>query len=870
MARSSYFQDIGNPIQRDRQPDSQPTLEFRCRKATPLECSGLILCWGIILFASSLAAWLLLQRGHSLPTPPFLVVAMTAGAVWLLLGKQRNDSAYQGSSAAGMVDFAEKALSRIQRMLTNVGIACGVLIATGFASLPAFAHQLTAAIVFGNLIRAFSKHFVGYCSTSPMPRSEAWALRRDSDRIALCLSAWPSIVVIIGHLYGSSLELLMVSIVAATLAATAVGRRYPAEMLTSQWKAILQWCTYNVRGTNAPGLYLSPVGSWLQRLSLTAACTFLVGLTLHPLLWQNASSLLTATSIRSGFDTLQTTRLPDPESAFSLMMAMPVLLTILLPTILTWPLLVLVSGRESAARRTDSWNRCIEDIRSSPDSIERESILIARLIHDGSPMLIPRSVFHNHAHFLGDSGSGKTSLGLAPFCEQMIQFGDCSFVVLDLKGDSLELFAAMKKAAEAVRRETGKELPVKHFTNQPGRSTYAFNPMCQPDWQNLDPYVKADILCGAFGLNYGTGYGAGFYSSANAEVLYLLICIVPEARTFRELVDAMHTLLARKGSKALIDDLRTAGLHVQMVLNRLATIEALNIDPRTSPAEVAERQIDLTRLFQTPELHYFSLSSTLAPGVAPEIARNVIYSLLCSSALTANRKCQVFLVIDEFQRIVANNLESVLQLARSMNVGVILANQSMEDLRTSTANLIPALEANCRYRQWFAVSSSDDRARVVANCGEVVEEFEVRNVNDDGVTYAYAQRVVPRLTQNDVLLISDHPMQSIVTITHGDGYAQYGGMAVGVESEFHISAAEYMERKQMPWPAPKAGAFIPKALRESRTTELTQSSPRGPVVTTEFFGRHDTGDAIGTVTLPPRPGIGPPKPAGGRKRKEAK
>jgi len=58
-----------------------------------------------------------------------------------------------------------------------------------------------------------------------------------------------------------------------------------------------------------------------------------------------------------------------------------------------------------------------------------------------------------------------------------------------------------------------------------------------------------------------------------------------------------------------------------------------------------------------------------------------------------------FVVIDKFQRMVANNLEHMLQVARSMNVGVILANQSMEDLKTRGTDLIPALEANCRFRQ---------------------------------------------------------------------------------------------------------------------------------------------------------------------------
>ena len=226
-------------------------------------------------------------------------------------------------------------------------------------------------------------------------------------------------------------------------------------------------------------------------------------------------------------------------------------------------------------------------------------------------------------------------------------------------------------------------------------------------------------------------------------------------------------------------------------------------------------------------------------------------------------------IIREHQRIVAGNLEYILQLARSMNVGVILANQSMEDLRTRTTDLIPTLEANCRYRQWFAVSSSDDRARVVANSGETLEDFVTRSVSENGESYTYIPKLMPRLSQNAVLLITDHRKQSIVTLTRGKGYAQYGGMAVAVESEFHISLAEYQARRRMPWPDAGYGSFIPRTLRAAISKLITPPTPRGPVVTTEFFGRTpDDDSASGPVILPPRPGNGPKRPTAGKKRKD--
>ena len=62
------------------------------------------------------------------------------------------------------------------------------------------------------------------------------------------------------------------------------------------------------------------------------------------------------------------------------------------------------------------------------------------------------------------------------------------------------------------------------------------------------------------------------------------------------------------------------------------------------------------------------------------------------------RNTQVLLCIDEFQELLASNLAYVFRCARSMGIGVILANQSMDDLKTTTMDLIPILETNCRLR----------------------------------------------------------------------------------------------------------------------------------------------------------------------------
>jgi hypothetical protein len=492
---------------------------------------------------------------------------------------------------------------------------------------------------------------------------------------------------------------------------------------------------------------------------------------------------------------------------------------------------VLAEARRSriTSVRAETWSTLVHDLQHSPNPIENRSYYMGRVVEDGSPLIVPRQVFCEHGHFPGDSGSGKTALGLAPWIEQTILFGDCSLIVVDLKADSLELFATLTAARDALRFRTGQQLPLKYFTSQSHLSTYAFNPLTQPYWNDFDPYSKTDILCGAAGLLYGTDYGPGWYSAANAAVLHHAIKQYPHVTTIRELAERVRYCVTNAKKSELHPELRNAGVHVQAILDRLGSFDALNVAPGTGHSpDVLDQAIDLRDVFRRPQIQYFHLSATLAAGSAPEIARFLVYSLLCASTQT-KRECPVFLVIDEFQRMVAHNVEYLLQLARSMGVGVILANQSMQDL----GDLIPAVEANCRYRQWFAVSSLEDRERLIRSSGETVEHFlSVSSGTSGSSTTTLSEQVVTRLSHNDISLATDHRLRSIVRISRGEGYAQYGGLPFVVQSNYHISTEEYQRRKNMAWPDLAAGTFIPRDHRKPGPPPTAD----GPIITTETIG----------------------------------
>ena len=87
------------------------------------------------------------------------------------------------------------------------------------------------------------------------------------------------------------------------------------------------------------------------------------------------------------------------------------------------------------SRTKSAWAISVDRILNSRDSLEREHILLGRSIFGDYPVLLHRELLHQHAHLVGDSGSRKTSLGIAPLIAQLIAGQQCSVVVLDLKGD---------------------------------------------------------------------------------------------------------------------------------------------------------------------------------------------------------------------------------------------------------------------------------------------------------------------------------------------------------------------------------------------------------------------------------------------------
>ncbi len=842
MARKVYHQSVGNPVQLSRLPSERPTLRFPYHPGN-----------------AEKDAWF---AGRILLLLVVLGIATVANAAFHLGAPNWEHGrlyAWKNFTFAGVAAFlVAKAIN--QRELHWIGwpLAC-VAIACVYVNIhvPLHINLILFSAGLGAMAYLVGHHWISYCTASPLDPNAAQFLADPWKGYLACAAVAPLALLVLCSLV-PSIPLLLMTVVGFTLAQVALATWVCGPRVVNLgWEVLRSWLTYNRQDVDLPGIFQSPGGSWRTRVSLSGAAVFLCASTSVSCVWevvvlpmrQGVPLTPMMSSLSIFFPTLSRPSLESLEAALVWVLTLlvpvvfPTLLALVIPILLVLPVLAQASQIPCRDVEPKLWAGLVAQIQKSSDPTEQISLFMGRVLADGSPLMIPRSMLKEHAHFLGDSGSGKTSLGLSPCIEQLIAGEDCSVIVIDLKADSLELLASLEAATQKRASQTGQPIPLKQFSNQKGLSTFAFNPLLQSYWTDLDLYTKADLLCGALGLTYGSDYGEGYFSSANAAVVFHTLKTFPDITSFRELADRVGYVAANAKKRDLNPEIAKAGVHVHTVLDRLGSFEALNVVPAGAHSqEVLDQAIDFRQVFTEPQVHYFHLSATLGPGSSPEIARLVAYSLLAASTQT-KRNHQVYLVIDEFQRMVASNIEYMLQLARSMGVGVILANQSMQDLRKSKTNLIPAVEANCRFRQWFAVSAQEDRERLIHSSGETVEyllsETETPTANGPRISVQTQERIAPRLTANDILLASDHPKQSIVKVSRGAGYAQFGGMPVIVESDFHITQEEYERRKALSWPDPQAGSFIPEKNDGSSSSSKPNSTPEkpvGPEVSMELIG----------------------------------
>lgn len=477
------------------------------------------------------------------------------------------------------------------------------------------------------------------------------------------------------------------------------------------------------------------------------------------------------------------------------------------------------------------WQWYVDRLKDSPHECtgplgetirEADHLFLGVEPHARFPVLLHEKLLSEHAYFTGDSGSGKTSLGLMPLLIQLIRGHGVSeqdaragrvftdgrtlpppIVVIDLKGDP-GLFHTVKKEAE----ERGLEF--RFFTPEMGQASHLFNPFASLDSENRTEIQLCQIMLDALSLNHGEGYGRGYYSRQSRALLLAALTAPRKPRSIKELYEAIR-------------ELRDGGVQdYKDTLELLSTVHALTqykvLALRSNPKR-PEEAIHMPSVLERRQVVYFWLPAAVESVSAREIAKLALYSLL-TACIDRQRSRpqeaprQAYVVIDEFQRIAGENFRIILEQARSFGLGVVLSNQCIADLQTPDADLRPTVRTNTRVKRYFSVTDPREIADLSDASGQELAYMrgwmqtagEAPYTEYVGMAYnskTESQSLKPRLTPNDIMAASDHPLDSIVHISRGSGYTQFAGLPIVVRCTWPMSRADHERRSRSPWPTRK-------------------------------------------------------------------
>ena len=474
------------------------------------------------------------------------------------------------------------------------------------------------------------------------------------------------------------------------------------------------------------------------------------------------------------------------------------------------------ASEQNAEFQTD-WDGYIHRLQHSTNPKEQKLIFNGIHATEDYPVFSTRSILNEHGHMLGDSGSGKTALGLAPLLIQLTRAGDGAVVVIDLKGDRFMLQTLYREAMRA-----GREFKV--FSNVLHMPTHVFNPFLQPYKDILSHNQEVQGFMNALGLEHGAGYGAEHFSSAHRHALLTIMEEVGDSiQSFADLYEQVTDENRYHSDKHREDafDLRAKVQPLVMVPQLNATPSGIKVPKRSDtiggranknrvlwdeiplPQSVLDASISFPDVLAKKQVVYFWLEAGREEATVREVSKLALFALF-ASAVTHQQKtgkvAPAYLVIDEFQRAVSSNLGVLLEQARSFGIHAMLANQNIKQLVTRDTDLTETVES-LRFKQIFAATGREQREYLSKISGESLYELQSGYIDEEGAAVSsWREQILPRLQSTDISRFSNYKDTSFLHIARSDSYAQYSGLPFPIRGLYATTEHEYEARRTAPWP----------------------------------------------------------------------
>jgi hypothetical protein len=409
------------------------------------------------------------------------------------------------------------------------------------------------------------------------------------------------------------------------------------------------------------------------------------------------------------------------------------------------------------------------------------------------------------------------------------------------------------------------------------------------------------MLIKALGLQYGETYGGSWFSS-NMELFlnnifsYFQTSIYSFRQLYQRCEDPLVYSKEVHGQKQDWSNAR----HLHMEVNRLASCEALNVTRKSHPnqPELFENAIDAADVLSRPQVVYFYLSSVSEEVTTRNIPKLMLYAMLQVADMIATihstpaegsaargtaadywpRAVPVIVLLDEFQQLVSDNMLLVLNQARSMNIGCVLAHQNLGQLNLGEKDLTNTVLSNAAYKHFFRATDLATRDYLTKSSGTKVDHEvswrQVAPVAGSSLDRAYlgvewAERDMlldaiinvrevqtPRLEPNEVICWSALEHTSFVNFTREAGLTRYGGFWVPLLSGYHIEQAENERRKICPFPTGDERTVVVPVWTEHderarkrraaesrlpRSVSTTKTEEEGSTIQEFFRRRHERG-----------------------------
>jgi hypothetical protein len=327
-----------------------------------------------------------------------------------------------------------------------------------------------------------------------------------------------------------------------------------------------------------------------------------------------------------------------------------------------------------------------------------------------APLLLHEKILAEHCYIVGPSGAGKSSLGITALLVQLMRGAKTNtdepplpypVVVLDLKGDAA-MFHTVRLEAER------RKQPFRFFTTEKNAATFRFNPFRGFDRGSRSVAQLCQLILDALNLNHGKGYGRSYYTERSRNVLSRTLKRAQKEGRGIQSFDQLHEELRETVMRA---DARTKGdaFELLSVIEMLTEYRQLITDPDETISST-EGIIFMPTVLKDRQVVYFWLPAALESISVGEIAKLVLFNLRVATQDwkrgNPDEPRDVILIIDELQRVAGENLQGILQDARSFGIHAILANQSLTDLKSPTGfDLAPTIMTNTRVKLFFTSPS---------------------------------------------------------------------------------------------------------------------------------------------------------------------